>query len=648
MKAQDESETETPDRIWSVSIEGNQTFSDLVIKKYISNQSPSVWEKLTFFNEEGYYVDENEIRRDEIRIRRFYNRHGFDEARVTSRLESKNKEWKKALVFEIEEGVPIIIDSVDVVISGSDTDRQVIRESSDFRRQVRRLPYRPGERYQPVVQPEVEGRIVAELRKLGYPYATASVQAQVDTLQKRAEVIITASPGPRARFENVLVEGNTSLPERYIIREAGIDKGAYFNDRALREAQREVYNHHLFRFALVSIPEQVEDSTVDVQIRVRELSPRSIELSGGVGNFDRFFADSLKLLSQHAWRLLRAEISWTHRNMRNKGERFTTSASVAGFEQSFGLEYLFPYVLNTKSSVAISPYVRHKDEINYSIVSGGLNTSLIYLYSQNFNSTFSYDYSINNENLKDKFVNRNDVIPDSILSYNVSSFSLGGYYSRNLWEGRRGWTVQPYVELSGMFNEATYTFEKFSIDVRKFTPVTDGLVLATQLKGGLISYSGADSLPSDIRFYAGGTSSVRGYNRQMLGPKRPSFKKDKEGNVIVDMNGDPVFDKYVPLGGESVLSFNVELRQNLDRIIKGIGVVAFVDGGQVWEDTPDFDSRSLQFGAGGGLRYRSPIGPIGIDIGFKLNPDDEDLGIYPGVGQKGRNWRVHFSIGQAF
>lgn len=134
----------------------------------------------------------------------------------------------------------------------------------------------------------------------------------------------------------------------------------------------------------------------------------------------------------------------------------------------------------------------------------------------------------------------------------------------------------------------------------------------------------------------------------MLGPKRPSFKKDSEGNVILDMNGDPVFDKYVPLGGKSTLGFSVELRQNLESFLKGIGVVAFLDGGQVWEDSPDFDSRSLQFGAGGGLRYRSPIGPIGIDIGFKLNPSDEDLGIYPGVVQKGRNWRIHFSIGQAF
>ena len=55
-------------------------------------------------------------------------------------------------------------------------------------------------------------------------------------------------------------------------------------------------------------------------------------------------------------------------------------------------------------------------------------------------------------------------------------------------------------------------------------------------------------------------------------------------------------------------------------------------------------------GAGGGIRYQSPIGPIRIDIGYKLNPTDEDLNIYEGTdyGSKWSRIGIHFSIGQAF
>lgn len=130
---------------------------------------------------------------------------------------------------------------------------------------------------------------------------------------------------------------------------------------------------------------------------------------------------------------------------------------------------------------------------------------------------------------------------------------------------------------------------------------------------------------------------MRGWSRQRLGPKRPSFD-------------DGEFDGYVPTGGRAMFTFNVELRQQFNFLFNGFGMGFFLDGGQVWREIKRIDERPLQFGAGGGFRYQSPIGPVRIDVGYKVNPTEEDLGIF---GDSGRSnaWDrigIHFSIGQAF
>ena len=99
-----------------------------------------------------------------------------------------------------------------------------------------------------------------------------------------------------------------------------------------------------------------------------------------------------------------------------------------------------------------------------------------------------------------------------------------------------------------------------------------------------------------------------------------------------------------------MFTFNLELRQDLNELIPKVGLAAFLDGGQIWSDLNSVDERPIQFGAGGGIRYQSPIGPVRVDIGYKLNPTDEDLNIYEGE-DFGNAWSrigIHFSIGQAF
>lgn len=310
------------------------------------------------------------------------------------------------------------------------------------------------------------------------------------------------------------------------------------------------------------------------------------------------------------------------------------------------LDYLFPYAFNTKSSFIVSPFAQHILEPGFELSRLGITNSLIYQYSRNLTGSLSYQFTRNSE-LSQQL---DESLPDTTQSYDLSSLQLTGYYNEGYGlRGERGWVVQPYAEISGSLGSSTFQFQKLSLDVRRYTPITNSTTIAVRVQGGRLFAAQEDSLPNNIRFYLGGTSSVRGWGRDELGPKRAVTDsiRNEAGQAMPDTT---TFSRYIPAGGRTYFAFNLEVRQDIDGLLENFGVAAFLDGGQVWRKWVDLTSRPLQFGVGGGFRYESPIGPVRLDVGYKVNPSDQDLGIYRGR-RFGNAWDrigIHVSIGQAF
>jgi outer membrane translocation and assembly module TamA len=130
-----------------------------------------------------------------------------------------------------------------------------------------------------------------------------------------------------------------------------------------------------------------------------------------------------------------------------------------------------------------------------------------------------------------------------------------------------------------------------------------------------------NDLPASERFFAGGDTSVRGYALDRLGTPE-----------TIDRNG-------FPLGGNAVIVLNAELRVP---VWKDIGVVGFVDAGNVFNRVGDFDFGEIRPTTGFGFRYKSPIGPIRVDLGFKLDRQTLPDGSFE------RLTALHISLGQAF
>jgi outer membrane protein insertion porin family len=608
---------EIPPQVWNVTFEGNEHFPKVVLEDRISTQAPGFFKKLMFWRRSGYELNETELKKDIVRLENFYRRRGFIDIKIAYRIDTGNRDWKRDVFFSIDESEPVQITNLHYSFSGKTEDIEEVQQSERFQEAQKNQPYQKNTRFETIREPEVVGEISEVLKNLGYAYAEVSIQAEVDSMRLTADVTIHSNIGPNTYIDSIEVQGLTSISKSYVLREAELGVGQKYSLSKLQEAQKELFNHHLFRFATITIPEQPRDTSLSLLLRIRENTPRSIELQGGFGSEEK----------------LRGQLSWTHRNVWGRGNRFTISGHASFIEQSANIDYLFPYVFNTKSSFVVAPFFQHLLESNYELLRGGLSNSFIYRYSDNLTGTATYEYTRNKE-----LSQRSDVtLPDSTLQYNLSSFKFSSYYTQGFGRTQKGWVIQPYFEVSGLLGLAEYTFQKASLDIRRYTPISSSTTVATRVQGGNIFGVNADSLASNIRFYLGGTNSVRGWSRHELGPKQARF-------------GEAGFERYVPLGGRVMVGFNLELRQDVDFLINNFGIAAFLDGGQVWQTYSSSDSRPLQYGAGGGLRYQSPIGPLRIDIGYKLNPTDRDLNRYEGEDY-GSTWDrigIHFSIGQAF
>jgi outer membrane translocation and assembly module TamA len=119
-------------------------------------------------------------------------------------------------------------------------------------------------------------------------------------------------------------------------------------------------------------------------------------------------------------------------------------------------------------------------------------------------------------------------------------------------------------------------------------------------------------VPLYERFYAGGLNSVRGYARRRVGP-------------LVDDD---------PIGGKSLLDGSAELRHP---VTEHTGAAVFFDAGEVSLASHDYPLDALRYGTGFGVFYKSPVGPLRLDLGFPVNPPSSEP-----------RWQIHVAIGQTF
>jgi outer membrane protein insertion porin family len=251
--------------------------------------------------------------------------------------------------------------------------------------------------------------------------------------------------------------------------------------------------------------------------------------------------------------------------------------------------------------------------------------------------SMSGSYQLQHTRLLDNVVSDDQPLIDRFFAdERLSSFSVQGSYDvrDEPVDATRGEFLSANVQLAAKQIGSTAGFAKSFFTAQAFRPVAHGggAVFAVQGRVGMatgfprdidttvdgqaIHLVGDTNLPKPERFFAGGDTTVRGFTLDTLG--RP----------------DTIGKDGFPIGGNAEAVFNVELRSPVRKGLQGVG---FVDTGNVFAHAADLDLLALRTAVGFGLRYKSPVGPIRFDMGFKVRPD---------TGERRSAWFITF--GQAF
>ncbi|GHA92646.1 outer membrane protein [Algimonas arctica] len=443
-----------------------------------------------------------------------------------------------------------------------------------------------------------ERQIGAKLRNLGYPYAQATGREIIgDKEGKTISVRYSVSAGPRVRFGDTVYPDNIRTRESYLKRIDPTEEGTLYDPAQLALYNSRLSETRLFKTSIAKLSDEPlavdaeGTETRNVELRLEERKRNTITLGAGYDTSEGFGVDA---------ELLR-------RNLTRRGDLLVATARAAEREYGLDLVWRRPNELGYGKGLSLFGSVADENTDAFDQQTGKIGVGLEIIKGPQF----QYSYGAEARYIRQS--GESDRRDFQVLNLNGSVLIDR---SDSLLDPRKGWRAEGRLK-------PTYSFSPDGPDVpyiraqvqgRVYLPLTSDsrYVAAARLRLGTLVGATVDNVPGEDRFYSGGGGSVRGYAFQGIGP----FDDDD-----------------VPLGGRSLTEASIEGRA---RITDTIGVVGFLDAGNVSNtEYPALDN--FRLGAGVGLRYMTPAGPLRFDIATPLNPSDRDESV-----------QVYISIGQAF
>ncbi len=415
-----------------------------------------------------------------------------------------------------------------------------------------------------------EKAIEAHYMDRGYPYAEVKSSLMPDS----GVVELAVDKGGFYYIRNIEVEGLKKCNPKIVCREVDFKKGDIFNRSKLAKSQRRIYSIGFFGTVNAELVKQEPDS-IDLIFTVRELKTRILNFGIGISIPLSF------LIS----------IGIEELNFFNQGHRYQFKPSFKTNikrEWEFKLEgrYTIPYLTPLKLTVSDLPFFWFEEKENFTRQTRGNELRLSRLLSDNIQISIANQYELIHLDPKTDMAFQ-DSLKDITNSIKIQVMID---FRDEFFNPKKGIYAVPLIEYAGGVFGGVNDFWRLEMENRLFLPLFKN-TLAQRLKVGFIIPRNGVSVHQ--KYYLGGQYSLRGYPERSIGPD--TLADERYGNVL--------------------LNYNIEYRIGLPW---NFGVVGFFDIGYINNELDIQSSDYLKAGAGFGLRYYTPIGPVRGDLGFPL------------------------------
>jgi len=443
-------------------------------------------------------------------------------------------------------------------------------------------------------------------RDLGHAKAEPAGQEIIARhIENRLDVAVAIAPGPRLNFGAITVTGNDAVRTARILEIAGLPMGGTYDPQEVEDALTRLRRTGTFQsVALIESEGYTADLTLPFELQVIEQKPRRLGFGAEVSSLDG--------LSVNAF--------WLHRNLFGGAERFRAEASVSGIgtetgivsgsggvDYTLGATFARPATFNRNVDLQASVELSRLDEEDYLLDQFNVEVGLIQYVSDL--TTYELGVGLLAAHEETEFRTRDYALltlpAEATRDLRDDPFDPNSGYYINL-------ELTPFIGLyegadGGRIYADARVYRSFGAD--------DRFTLAARAQLGSVIGPGIFDAPADFLFYSGGGGTVRGQPYQSLGI---SLARD--------------FGEGARIGGASFAGAQLEARVD---ITDTIGVVGFYDYGYISAESTPLTGGESHAGAGLGVRYDTPIGPIRLDLATPVTGDDAygSVQIYLGIGQ---------------
>ena len=626
----------------AVSVEGSAALASSDVEAKLGTApSPKLFGLFRGVIYDYELFDRSMLQRDLERVERYYRARGYYEAQARAGRIRYTGANHVEVTIEVEEGAPVVVREARI----DGLEGISAKDAAPVQAALLGL-VKTGKPFEEEPYVKAEAAMRRALTDRGYAWAAVERRADVDLVGHYARLYFTARVGPKATFGAVAIDGLGELPEPPVARALDVEPGTPYSTARIDAAQQAVLD--LGTFSSVEITPELPEPpppgvVVPLRVHVQTQKLKSVLVGGGIE------LDAIRTQAH-------LHVGWEHRNLFGGFRHFTIdlkpgldlyptrlptfqAPTAVLVEERLRAELRQPGLLEARTNGVV------RQELNtYPIL---LTTSvdpaapvlgfLEYKGSAGFDRTLWKLFASPTYNVQwnDPFAYRGARDTD-LRPIVVSYVDLLGHF--DLRDDRirphEGIYLQNDVQFAGLGGDARDV--RIQPEARGYLPIGKRVTLAARATLGFVfpfNYGGApkaaaDSKPGDsgraeaIRdieliylrgFFSGGPSSNRGYPLRGVGPHGDvPFLRSGVGATPTSCGGKSC---AAPLGGLSLWEASLELRFSMLGPVSG---VAFCDASDVSPAELSIRAGYPHVSCGPGLRYDTPIGPVRLDVGFRI------------------------------
>ena len=620
-------------KVEKVAINGNRHIKTKDLKDHITVEKAALIPLISH----GKFSDQL-VRQSAQNLEKVYQAEGFSSVKVTPQVIRKNGDVIAR--FAVEEGPQDIIQALH--LEGNRVPEQTLAPKG--------LKSAEGQPYSAKRVDDDRNQITAQYLRMGYLNATFQATAQkVDGSAHQLDVTYHIIEGPRVIVDSVITLGRRATRQSLINRTVRLQTEAPLREDELLMAENRLYTLGIFDWSEIDPRRQITtQNTEDVVVKVHEAKQNEIKYGGGFEVINRGgnvpsgtvavpgipptgLPAGFRTSQQTFWGP-RGTFQYTRKNFRGLGQSISIAMLGARLIQRAVASYSDPFFFRTNwSSTLSTSFERNSENPIFTSRIGDFGFQVQRNLNAVGNKTLSLQYDFRRTALQNLLIP--DLVPPEDRSLHLSTVSAAYTFDTrdNPLDATRGKYETLNFDITSSRIDSSVDFARLRGQTAYYKDIGGGIIWANSLRVGIAQPFAGSRVPISELFFSGGGSTLRGFPLNSAGPQRAV-------TVCSDPNNPATCSKIqAPEGGKQLLILNSEFRIPLP-LKKGLGIAAFYDGGNVFQHV-GFSRFGSNYSntVGVGLRYKTPIGPVRVDIGHNLNAP-------PGI----KTTQLFITLGQAF